>query len=161
MQFKNKAQGWGFDLMVASIIFITGLVVFYLYSLNSPTETQEVLNVLTYDGNLIANAFLSEGYPLDWNENNVISLGIMSNNRINQTKLERFYALSTSNYQKTKELFNTKYEYYIFSSENFTIAGQEVSGIGNFPLNPKNLIKISRITIYNNKPIDLNFEIWE
>ena len=158
---SKKGQAWGFDLMIASIIFIAGIIAFYFYALNTP-ETETTINRLSYDGNIIASTLLSEGSPTNWDENNVISPGILTNNKINETKLESFYNLAASNYQKTKNLFNTRYEFYIFlSEENFTISGNEVQGIGSQPASPENLIKISRITIYKTKPLTLNIDVWE
>lgn len=126
-----------------------------------PNEAEDIINKMNYQGNAISNSLLSEGYPLDWNGNNVATIGILSNERINQTKLERFSSLASADYIKTKFIFNTRYEYYVSLSENFTINGNEIEGIGKKPANPKNLIKISRLTIYNNKPITFNLEVWE
>mgnify|MGYP000014655228 CR=1 FL=1 len=81
----KKGQAWGFDLMMASIIFLGGITVFYLYSLNTP-EAETTLNKLTYEGNIVASTLLSDGFPIDWEEFNVVNPGILSNNKINQTK---------------------------------------------------------------------------
>ncbi|MEK6844460.1 MAG: hypothetical protein AABX83_03480 [Nanoarchaeota archaeon] len=161
MYYKKRGQAWGFDLMAAMVIFITGIIIFYFYTINTPLETGQILNTLSREGEIVANAILSEGFPENWNEQNVISPGILTKNKINDTKLERFNNLTINNYPKTKALFNTKYEYYAFVSENFTINNQQIIGIGNIPLNDKNLIKISRLTVYRNKPIIFNLEIWE
>ena len=163
MSLKNKkAQAWGFDLIMASMIFIAGILVFYLYTLNIPNQAENIINTLNYEGNIISDSLLSAGFPENWNNTNVISPGILSNNKINQTKLERFYNLSTSQYVLTKNLFNTKYQYYISTTpENLTIEGSEIPGMGSFPLNPESLIKITRVTIYEEKPITFNIYIWE
>lgn len=161
MPKNKKAQAWGFDLMMASIIFIAGIIAFYLYALNTP-ETETTLNSLAYDGNLIASSLLSEGFPENWDTTNVITLGILTNNKINQTKLELFYTLTTTDYAKTKSLFNTNYDYYIFLSDaNFTVSGSPIQAIGLQPSSQTNLIKISRIIIYENRPLTLNIEVWE
>lgn len=161
MKKMKKAQAWGFDLFMALIIFTSGIIAFYLYALNMPSEAENIIDTMNYQGNAISNSLLSEGYPLNWNENDVTNIGILSNDRINQTKLEKFSSLSSANYVRTKFLFNTRYEYYVSLSENFIINGNEVEGIGNKPTSPKNLIKITRITIYNNKPVTFNLEVWE
>ena len=157
----KKAQAWGIDLMIASIMFISGIVVFYLYTLNTSDQSEEIINLLSYDGKIILDVLLSEGFPINWNEQNVINPGILTENKINQTKLEQFYALSLNEYERTKTIFNTRYEYYVFLSDNITINGEEKAGIGKPPENPKNLIKISRVTIYNNKPLALNIYVWQ
>ena len=99
---SKRSQAWGMDLVIALAIFSVGLVAFYIYSLNAPSEAKEVIDSLFYDGKIIANSILSEGYPINWNLSNVVTLGILSENKINETKLRRFYNLTQTNYPKTK-----------------------------------------------------------
>ncbi|NCN99132.1 hypothetical protein COU62_00560 [Candidatus Pacearchaeota archaeon CG10_big_fil_rev_8_21_14_0_10_35_219] len=155
---KKRGQAWGFDLMVASVIFITGIIIFFLYSLNYPTETQENLNALFYQGNRIANDLLSEGYPPGWNTTNVVKIGILSNEEINQTKLEMFNQLD---YTNTKYLFNTRYDYFINFSEPIIIDENEIQFIGLRSAETQSIIKVSRIVAYKNKSTVLNIHIWE
>lgn len=163
---KTKAQIWGLDLMVAIIIFVIGIITFYLYSLNYPSQAEDNLNQLFYEGDLVLSNILSEGYPENWNSESVIRLGILSNNQINNTKLEQFYNLASSNYQKTRTTLNTKYDYYFFLSKNFVINSQQVSGIGKPGIDPENiqasnLIKITRAAVYNKEPVTAYLYIWE
>ena len=158
---NRKAQAWGIDLMAASVIFIFGIIMFYLYALNEPSEGKEIVETMSYEGEFIARSLLSEGYPSDWNSGNVIKIGILSENKINQTKLERFYEIAALDYEKTKRLFNTRFNYYFFLSEKITIDSDEVEGLGEKPENYKNLFKVTRFTIYNNKPSTMTIYIWE
>lgn len=160
MIFK-RGQAWGFDLMIASIIFTSGILIFYLYSLNASSETDEKLEALFYQGSLIADDLISEGYPIDWTEDTVTKLGLLSDNRINETKLERFYYLSEQDYGKTKTLLKTRYNYYITFSDPITIQGEVIDKIGQQTETPKNLIKISRLTIYKEKPLEVHIFLWE
>ncbi|MFA5174473.1 MAG: hypothetical protein WC438_04805 [Candidatus Pacearchaeota archaeon] len=167
MKIKNKsAQAWGMDLMIGVIIFSIGIIVFFIYSINAPGEQKENFQELSYQGNLIAKTILSEGYPLDWNDINAVKIGILSGDKINQTKLERFYDLSQSNYYKTKTLFNTKYDYYFFFDKNMTINSVEVDGIGKpgitrDNINASNLIKITRVVVYEDKPTTAYLYVFE
>ena len=163
---NKKAQAWGIDLMVAVAIFSMGIIIFYVYSLNNYNETEEEIEKLFYDGKLISNLILSEGHPEDWNNETVIQIGILNNNKINQTKLEKFYNLSQTNYQKTKELFSTKYDYYFFLENNITINSQTVEGIGKpgtskNNITVQNLIKVTRFAIYQDKPTTAYVYIWK
>ena len=165
MQDK-KGQAWGFDLMVAIIIFTFGIVVFFIYSVNQPAEAKETLEKLSYDGKLITNAILSEGHPKGWNESNVVKIGILNDNKINQTKLESFYSLAQTDYPNTKQHFNTVYDYYFFLDENMTIDSLEVEGIGKPGTNKnnidsENIVKITRFTVYGNKPMVAYLYIFE
>src|SRR3989338_6629598 len=130
MNKTKRGQAWGLDLIVATIIFTMGIIIFFIYSLNLSDDTEEILNNLNYAGNSIADNLLSEGSPLDWNSTNVKKIGLTSGNKINETKLERFYDLNITDYQKTKSLFNTKYDYYVFFPEPMIINSTSVEGIG-------------------------------
>ncbi len=158
---EKKAQGWGFDLVVASIIFSFAIVFFYIFAINYSTVGEENFNNLAYEGQLAAESILSEGYPADWNNNTVVRIGILSQNKINQTKLERFYNMANSSeYNRTKVLFNIAHDYNVSFSSNVTIPGVgDVSSIGKTKSNPENLIRVTRFSIYNNKPITLDIDV--
>lgn len=165
MKRNKKAQAWGIDLIVGVIIFSIGVLIFFIYSINHSGEAKESLEGLSYEGNTLFSNILSEGYPKDWNESNVIEIGILDNNKINETKLERFYYLSKDNYKETKSIFNTRYDYY-FSFENMTINSSVIQGIGNAEINlssinATNLLKITRFSIYEEKPTTVYLYIWE
>ena len=162
---NKKSQAWGIDLMIASFIFIIGITSFYLYALNSYEKPEETLKNLQYDGKIISDIILSEGYPKNWTESNVVSIGVLSDGKINSTKLQQFYDLTLADYSKTKLLFNTKYDYFFFFDENMNLSSA-VSGIGkpstdinNLPA--QDLIKITRFIIYQDKPTTAYLYIWQ
>jgi hypothetical protein len=157
-----KAQAWGIDLAIASLLFTLGVFTFFIYTINQPTQGAETIEELFYDGKIISDSILSEGYPSYWDCSNVITIGILTKGEINTTKAERFYSLSQDDYNKTKILFNTRYEYYFFLDKNITLPtlSKEIEGIGKKPLNSKNLVKITRLTIYEKKPSTMNLYIW-
>ena len=158
---RKRGQAWGIDLAVALTIFTFGILIFFFYSLNQSSGPKENIDSLSYDGEAIADAVLSRGYPDNWNTTNVITLGILSENRVNETKLKYFYDLSVADYNRTRALFNTRFEYYLSFSQNMSISGSEVAGIGSKPNNEKDLIRITRFTIYKNKPTTAYFDMWE
>lgn len=164
---KRRAQAWGLDLMIASVIFIGGLVTFFIFSLNNPTEAEESLISLQREAEVVAQTLLSNGYPNPWNTGDVVTPGILTNNKIDETKLENFLQLTTDDYQKTKALFSITSEFYITFSDTIKIGPEdeitieEGEGIGSPPSNPSNLIRTSRLTIYREKPVTLYIEIWK
>ena len=171
-KINKKAQGWGMDLVIAFIIFSIGIIVFYFYSINGVDESKELIEKLFYDGKIIAGTIISEGYPADWNSTNVVKIGIISNNKINDTKIELFYNMTwitTDGYNQTKRLFNTAYDYYFFLDKNITLSnGSQVDGIGAHGFNRKtisgnvtDMIKVSRFTIYKDNPITAYVYIWK
>ena len=165
MENKN-GQVWGFDLMIGITIFMLGILIFFLYTLNTSPESEDKINSLTYDGNFIADSLLSDGYPANWDSSNVIRIGLTTDNRINQTKLDEFYSFTTINYEKTKNILNTRYDYYITFSDDIKVyegtpSEQTIPYIGKISPNPSDLVKVSRVTIYKNKPITLYIYLWQ
>ncbi len=154
-----KAQAWGFDLFIAAIIFVGGIIFFYLYTLNASSD-QEALPELIAEADMLATILLSEGVPPTWNTTTLSQIGLLTNNKINETKLESFYNLSIQDYKKTKAITRLRYDYYITFSEQITINGQQLNGIGLTPNTPNHLAKLSRLTIYKNKPISITVEVW-
>lgn len=164
----KRAQIWGIDLLAGMALFLVGIVILFTYSLNQPDEARENFDFLFYDGGIIANNLMSSGYPTSWNSDDVITLGISNDNRIDESKLEKIYDMVyvDNNYSLTKSLFHTQYDYYFFLDQNMTINSVEVDGIGKpgvtrDNVDSKNLIKITRFTIYKNKTTPLYIYIWE
>jgi len=151
----KRGQAWGFDVIIGFVIFTAVIVIFYLYVLNAPGQSQEEVESLQYEGGLVTNSLLSEGFPKNWTTTDVQIIGILeSDKKINETKLANFETLTTTQYQQTKTLFNIKNEYYVEFSE------PSISAIGLAPINQENLVRIERLTIYQNKPITMTVQIW-
>ncbi len=158
----NTGQAWGFDIMIGVMLFLGGVLVLYFYAVNATPEGQEILDSMEYDGAFISDVMLSEGSPNDWTTANVISPGFLSGNFINETKLERFYELSISDYPRLKGLLQTRYDFYFNFSEPMFIQGNYVGGIGNpSSASTNNLIQVERVASYKNKPVTLTVQVWE
>ncbi|MGV8142703.1 MAG: hypothetical protein ACP5NS_03655 [Candidatus Pacearchaeota archaeon] len=167
-KLPRKGQAWGFDLMIATMIFVTGIVIFYVYTLNYPKETQEKLDKLNYAGDNIAQNLLDSGYPDSWTTTTVSRIGLTNENKINQTKLDEFFLLAdeTTNplgYAKAKSLFGTGYNFFVNFSVPLTIDGSAQNGIGKdfSGQTTTSLVKITRLTIYENKATTLYVYVWE
>ena len=165
MKTNRRGQAWSIDLIVGLMIFSITILIFFIYSVNYSGEAKENFQGLSQEGDIIFNNILSEGYPLDWDETNVVKIGILDHNKINETKLERFYNYANDNYAETKIKFNTRYDYY-FTFNNMTINSVSVNGTGKpgtniNNINATNLLKITRFSIYENKPVTVYLYIWE
>lgn len=164
---SKQAQIWSLDLMAGVALFLIGIVIFFTYSINQSGEAEDKLELLFYEGKVVANSLVSSGYPEQWNSGNVITLGIADEGRINNTKLQALHdMIQAGNYTQTKNMLNTIYDYYIFFEDNMTSIPGSPDGIGK-PLttrdnvNARNLIKTTRFTVYENKTTPLYLYIWE
>ena len=136
------------------------MILFFFYSLNLPTERDDVFETLRYEGDAIGNSLLSDGYPKDWNVDSVVTIGLFDDGKINNTKLLLFKELAESDYQITKQLFNIRNNYYVFFNEVIVVDGVNITGIGDSPDNPDNLARIGRVVVQNNKIKDMNIYVW-
>lgn len=165
---KNKqAQIWSLDLMAGMTLFLIGIVIFFIYSLNQPGEAEDNLELLFYEGKVTANSLVSSGFPEKWDSNSVITLGIADDGRINNTKLKSLHdMINAGNYTQTKNILNTRFDYYFFFENNMTSIDPNLDGIGKpgttrNNVNAKNLIKTTRFTVYQNKTTPLYLYTWE
>jgi hypothetical protein len=162
--FKMKTQNgqaWGFDLIIAVMIFLVGVILIYFYTINYPGQEQDEIQNLQYEGQILSETLLSDGSPVNWNMTNVLRPGILSNGKINQTKLAMFKDLSNAtNYQFARALFRMRNNYYIEFQNPIIISGQSTSLIGLNRTNEKNLVKTTRVVIYENNLTTFKFYIW-
>lgn len=159
---QKRGQAWGLDVTIAAMIFLTGIIVFYLYVINYKTSEGIEIEEARFEADLIAASILSEGTPTDWDSSSVTKIGILSGEKINETKLAQFHALATTQYERTKQLFGTRYNYFINSSEPFIINNNAESGIGHSPSpQAETTLKINRFTTYKNKPVTLEIQVWK
>ena len=136
---------------------------------------------MVIDLKTISSSLVLEGYPLNWTNADVQRLGITDGtSRVNQEKLTQLINLD---YDNRKSLLNTQYDYYIFFknngcliniSDDFGIGHSDVGiddlgGICNgftedsidlSDINPKNIVKIERLLIYNSEIISLVIYLW-
>ncbi len=145
--YKNKkAQAWGLDLVIASVIFLIGIIILYVYAINYSSQTKNSLDEMLYDGNLASGLILSEN-----------DFGILSNGKVNQTKLDDFY---NSDYQTKKNQIGLKYDFY-FVMDDLEVNGNPLNYIGKSNISEiENLIQVTRLTIYKNKPIKFDIFVW-
>ena len=161
---KKRGQGWGFDVIVASVVFLATLLIFFVYALNYSSEADDSLDSLFYNADLISSSLLSEGFPNDWNESNVVTIGIISESKVNNTKLTKLYNMTIDDegYENTKSILNTRYDFFFNFSTSINIDNVSAEGIGRLPEGePKNLISTSRMTVYDNKPSTFKLVVWE
>ena len=143
----KKAQAWSLDLMVAIMIFMMGISILFFYALNFQSQISSDINRLEYEANSASSLLLKNEEP-----------GILSENKINQTKLEEFYYL---NYSAQKSILGLENDFYAVMQE-LTINGTSQNYIGTQNDTAVNsIIKSSRVVIYQNKPIKFEVYVWK
>ena len=165
----KKSQIWSFEFIVAAIIFIIAILIFYKYSINLSNEEEVALKEQITDAKILSNYLMSEGLPDSWNTTNVILVGLTDDNyKINGSKLRNFSQLD---YTTTKSIFSIINDYYVFfedkNGNGFSIDG--IQGVGKPGVNrtnlnstedPDNIIQVFRFVIYNSTIIKMGIYVW-
>jgi len=142
---KKQGQAWSFDLVIAGFIFLVGIMVLYVYAINYTSQSQQHLDELFYEGRLASELILSEE-----------DFGILTNDRVNQSKLEEY----DSYYDAKKGVLGISHDFY-FNISGLELSGSPASYVGKMnTAEIEDLIQITRITIYKNKPTKLELFIY-
>ncbi len=157
----KRAQAWGFDLIIAAVIAISGLIIVYAYINNIAQKESPRFDDLKKDAERLAVLLLEEGIPENWTRENVVKIGITTNNKIDERKLEEFYNISQTDYSIVKKMFRINSNYFINFTEPIIINQNYVQGIGLEPVNPQQIIKATRFVVYKGKPTTIRVIIWE
>lgn len=156
---SKKAQAWGMDITVAIVIFIVGLVVVYIYSINLSSEAQETLDTLAYQGNIISSTMLLEGTPTNWQESpdSVLIPGLLTQGKIDENKLSNFSDLMENHPSLLKSKLNTKYNFCMNISDYPTYCTASMPSEDNI----HNLVRVQRYVAYQNVPSIMEIRIWD
>ncbi len=144
---SKRSQVWSLDIIVAAIIFLIGIIVLYFYAINYSSQAKVELDELFYDGKIASDLLLSEE-----------DFGILINSKINQSKLNGFDALSD---QDKRGVLGVSHNFY-FTFDNLEINGNPTEYVGIInTTQTENLIQVTRLTIYKNKPIKFQLFVWD
>ena len=165
----TKAQVFSLDLIIGVIIFGSAILIYYKSATNLSDQDEALLDDLLIDAKTISSSLMSQGYPYNWSKDNVSRIGVITNNRINETKLEEFSVIS---YKESKKLFGTIYDYYVFfrgRNNNIICFNESLEGIGKPNVNstniqtvenPKKLVKVTRLLIKNSDIAKMVIYLW-
>lgn len=169
MFILTKAQVFCFDMIVAVLIFGAAILVYYKTTTNLSDQDETLLDDLLIDAKSISSSLMSQGYPYNWIEDNVVRIGITSDNRINETKLEQFSRIP---YNNSRKLFGTAYDYYVYfrdRNNNIIPFNESLEGIGKPGVNstniqtlenPKKLVKVTRLVIKKSDIVKMVIYLW-
>jgi len=103
---------WFMDFVIGILIFSATIISYYIYTTNISKEDTVAFDLLISDAKTVTSSFTTAGYPLDWDANTVTRIGFTDNfNRLDNRKFIEFNEI---NYNKTKKLLGTTYDYFLY-----------------------------------------------
>lgn len=171
---KKNGQAFVIDIIIAvSILCLISILYFSFYTNQNIKENTDYSNLLS-EAKTISDYLTTQGYPNDWNQTNVVRLGLFNSEKIlDKSKLNSYSNITTNDYYKTKEFLNTKYDYIMFfkayngSILNLsTIKYYGMPGVNDTNIDlqkPRHLTKISRFIVEKNvtaQIIEMIIYVW-
>lgn len=155
MAKRKKAQVWYIDFMVGLLILIMTIMIYYQYHGNLNDESEADWQEMTIDSKFISSSLMSGGYPSNWTNETVETIGLTDENyRINETKIQQFANMS---YKQAKEVLRTRFNFY-FSLQNSSGASVYTAGLN--ATDQKFLVQTMRFVIYNSSISRMVLYIW-
>jgi len=150
---NKKAQGWGFDLIIGLTIFLFGILFFYLYVINIPLSEKDDYDALRDEAAVIANSLVSEGSPTDWDETNVVRIGLLTGKRVDEDK---WHAFDLIDYDRARVLLRATDNFYVyFNNDTSDFRGKYLDGSN------ESVIRVTRVVVRNNESATLNVVSWK
>ena len=147
-----------FFLAVVILIFIIGFYISTwgstIIAIQMKSDRTEMENIIFGISDLLIK---SEGLPGDWNESNVIVIGLAKEDHVlDENKVSSFVTLPID---KTKKLLGIVNFNFFFRLKN--IDGTILEDYGNYPIDAEEVIVSRRLVLYNNEIINMEFGLWK
>ena len=150
--------------MVSISIFLLFLgVLLPLWSHMQGSMGEQNRQVFMENKIVIVSEILSktEGSPKNWNKTNVKSIGLLTGENLNKTKVD---TLMRINYSKSKEILGLNgFDFYLnitdYKNNNFKVNGNNMV-YGKFPNNSEYISRIQRLMTYNETVAVLELILW-
>lgn len=115
IKIKIKSQIFYLDFLLGLSIFL----IIFLIAINLTLKEKNNDSIILREAEKLSNYLLSEGIPKNWSNETlyneeVIFLGILSNESLDINKLNNFILLCDQNYSYVKNSFSLKSDFYLF-----------------------------------------------
>jgi hypothetical protein len=160
-----KAQAWSMDFIASITVFILifSIVVFSWNYVNTQNAERSLFSEMQVSGLDISDILVrSPGNPEDWNESNVLSIGLAyRENVLNETKVDQFVSM---NYSLSRILLGLPYSEFYFALEylNGTIIeyGGKNMTVGTYPINSSISVPVLRTVLFGKTLSNMKFVLY-
>ena len=170
VHINRKGQLFSGDIAIATMVFLASLsIAFFLWNIvgEDMRRGEMIRDMESMGSGAVENLIRNPGVPEDWNQYNVITPGLSSEDRvINATKLKYFISLmnASSGYEDNKHLLGTGVFDFYFNMSGVNGSVVRVDGIraiaGRYPEDELYSLTLTRAALFNNETVLIKFTIW-
>ena len=124
--YGRKSQIESTDFVIAIMIFLFILISYYFYTTNISKQDSLVTSDIISDSKTISESLTSGGFPDNWKASNVVRIGFTDGD--NRIDTEKFIEFVKIDYNESKKLLGTGYEYFLF----FVNESEDVQNVEGF-----------------------------
>jgi hypothetical protein len=119
----RKGQFIIFSTIVLLFLFFLIFTLFFDYLVVIPSISTDEYKFLQEENTRVAEYLLLPGYPISWDNNNVLRVGLVDGDVINETKLAIFKGMSEDlkGYERSKALLGMYYDYLIVFKKDSSV----------------------------------------
>jgi hypothetical protein len=178
-KIKNKkAQVWLSDYTISMLLFALAALIAIKIIINSFSATTDFQELKSESAKL-SEILLSEGFPANWDNGTSIDIirpGLLTNKRLNETKVALAMNSSYIDYTSLKFMLQTKHDFAVaFEEQNGSLIkfNDSLCVIGSASVSPSpvcppvnlnfhyhNLVKLDRLVIYNSSIKRMVVYVW-
>ncbi len=158
LYMSTKGQSISYDFFIASTIFL--LIVLLIFQLfrysNIQVSDFQKIRQISKTSDQLSEVWMRGGVPENWEPSNVVDLGLMTNSRLNQTKIDY---LDDIGYEEVKRIGGLGfYDFYlrIYDSDNNT-----TFSFGIYPTDSEFVSKNQRLGILNSTIVFIDTLVWQ
>ncbi|MBW2990348.1 hypothetical protein KY348_01445 [Candidatus Woesearchaeota archaeon] len=111
---NKKSQVWVSDYTLSMLLFVLAVILSVKIVINS-FSTNTVFDDLKMDASKMSEILLSEGYPVDWTNETVIRPGLLTAERLNESKVVEAMNMT---YTRLKPTLQTRYEFLVIFEDS-------------------------------------------
>ena len=171
-----RAQMWISDYTLSLLLFLLAILLAVKIIINGFSANADFTDVKK-DAFRISDILLSEGFPPDWingSSSDIIRLGLLTDKRLNETKVTQAMNNTYINYTSLKTKLQTKYDFAIVFEESNSslIQFNNFCVVGNASISPSclappvfnfhyhNLIELNRLAVYTSSIKRMVVYVW-
>lgn len=161
---RSKGQTISLDFLVSVIIFIVFMLLLIPVISNIESDFQDQKNRRFMETKIITVSDLllkTPGYPENWNDVNVESIGLVTGEQLNGSKM---MILKTMGYDRVRSIIGLSGTEFYMNFTNYKNEPVFFNGIkleyGNSDISGNYVYKIKRLSVMNDTIIIMNLVIW-
>jgi hypothetical protein len=152
-----RAQTWYLEFIVA-IVIVAVMGTIFLQTLLNQHQGSSIANLHTRAVR-VSESLMTPGYPLNWTQDDVRTIGVVQQWHVNESKMENFYNLTSG---QIRVALNLQHHYHIgLYNRSTPIRFDDKDFVGEVIPDARKVASVKRFVVYNQTIMQLQVTLWQ